>query len=90
MNIIVRRKLKDYEAWKKVVTQPDGQRKQHGSRGATVYRSAADPNEVFLVFEWDDAKDFNEYINRPEVKESLDRSGTSEFIEISESFWLAE
>ena len=90
MNLIIRRKLKDYAAWKKVVTVPDGVRKKYGSNGAIVYRSATDPNEVFLVFDWDDSKPYAEYVQLPDVKKSLEASGSTEVIEISESFHLAE
>ena len=51
MNIIVKRKLSDYEAWKKLVSEMDGVRQEYGSQGVTVYRNASDPNEVYLVFE---------------------------------------
>jgi quinol monooxygenase YgiN len=90
MNIIVKRKLKDYDAWKKIVSDLDGLRKEHGSKGATVYRSANDPNEVYLVFEWDEAKPYTSYFNLPQVQKALADTGTTEVITVSESFYLAE
>jgi quinol monooxygenase YgiN len=90
MKIMIKRKLKDYDAWKKVVSELDGVRKQHGSRGLTVYRSAGNPNEVYLIFDWDDAKPYTTYMNLPAVKKALADTGTVEIIEISESFHLAE
>jgi quinol monooxygenase YgiN len=90
MKIIIKRKLKDYAAWKKVVSELDGSRKSHGSRGATVYRSAKDPNEVYLVFDWEDAKPYMNYLNLPEVKKALADTGTFEVIEVSEFFDLEE
>jgi hypothetical protein len=56
----------------------------------TVYRGAADPNEVFLVFEWDDDKPYTDYMNLPEVPKALADTGTLEITEISEVFHLAE
>jgi quinol monooxygenase YgiN len=90
MHVIIRRKLKDYDSWKKAVSELDGLRKQYGSRGATVYRNTADPNEVFLVFDWDEAKPYTDYLQLPDVKRSLEASGTTEVFEIRESFHLAE
>lgn len=60
MFFIVKRKLKDYEAWKKVVGDNE-LRKARGSKGMTSYRSAKDPNEVYMVFEWDADKPYIDY-----------------------------
>ena len=90
MNIIIKRKLKDYASWKKVVSDLDGLRKEYGSKGMTVYRNAKDPNEVYLVFDWDDGKPYTNYLDLPEVKKALADTGTTEVIEVSESFDLEE
>ena len=90
MNIIVKRKLKDYNAWKKVVSDANEVRKQYGSKGMTVYRSASDPNEVYLLIEWDNSKPYMNYFNRSDVQESLAATGTTEIIEVRESFSLEE
>jgi heme-degrading monooxygenase HmoA len=90
MNIIIKRKLKDYDSWKKVVSELDGLRKQYGSKGGYAYRNASDPNEVYLLLEWDDAKPFANYYNLPEVKKAFENTGTTEVIQVSESFFLQE
>jgi quinol monooxygenase YgiN len=90
MYIIVRRKLKDYDSWKKVVADANQVRKEYGSKGGTVYRNAKDPDEVYLVFEWDDTKPYMNYFNRPDVQEALANTGTTEIIEVSESIYMEE
>jgi quinol monooxygenase YgiN len=90
MKIIMRRQLKDYDAWKEVVTQLDGLRAHYGSRGLTSYRNAADPNEVFLVFDWDDNKHYTKYLELPDVAAAIAATGDFEVIEISEVFDLPE
>jgi heme-degrading monooxygenase HmoA len=88
--VIIRRKLKDYERWKKVVSELDGTRRKYGSKGGTVYRAAKDPNDVILVFEWDDSKPYRRYFELPEVQKALDETGTTEIVEVRESFHLGE
>ena len=90
MQIIVRRKLRDYDAWKKLVSETDGVRREHGSRGGIAYRNGKDPNEVYLVFEWDDRKPYMSYFGRPDVQRALAETGTTEIIEVKESFRLEE
>lgn len=88
MKIIVKRVLKDYESWKKMVSTGNETRKAKGSMGGTVYRSAKNPNEVYLIFDWDDQKSYLEYFNLPEVQKALAESGTTEVIEVGDSFEL--
>ncbi len=90
MHVLIRRVLHDFDAWKKVVSELDGLRAQHGSRGLTAYRSAGNPNEVLLVFEWDDDKPYRAYLDLPEVQNALAATGTTEITEVSEVFHLAE
>jgi len=90
MKFIIKRELKDYDSWKKVVSNLDGLRKQYGSKGMTVYRSAKDPNEVYLVVEWEEGKPYTNYFNLPEVQKALADTGTIEVIEVGESFYLEE
>ncbi|MBI4093202.1 MAG: hypothetical protein HY420_04735 [Candidatus Kerfeldbacteria bacterium] len=90
MKIILRRKLKDYNAWKKMAQEKIELRRQYGSKGATIYRSVKDPNEVFVVFDWDDARSYKEYFERPDVRKFLADTEIipTEIHEVSESFSL--
>lgn len=90
MKLIIKRKLNDYDAWKKVVSNLDGLRKEYGSKGLTVHRNAADPNEVYLIFDWDDSKPYTNYTKLPEVQKAVADTGTMEIIEVSETFHLEE
>jgi len=88
MVVIVKRNLKDYDSWKQMVVDMNSVRKGYGSKGSTVYRNAEDPNEVYLVMEWDDHKSYHEYFNRPDVQKALAETGETMFIEVGESFRL--
>ena len=88
MKIIVKRNLKDYDSWKEVVSTGNQMRKEKGSKGVTVYRNAKDPNEVYLVLDWDDQKSYLDYFDLPEVQKALAETGTTEVVEVSETFNL--
>jgi quinol monooxygenase YgiN len=88
MKIIVKRYLKDYDSWKNLVSTRNEMRKEMGSKGATVYRSAKNPDVVYLIFDWDDQKSYLDYFNLPEVQKVLADTGTTEMIEVGESFNL--
>jgi quinol monooxygenase YgiN len=88
MNIIVKRTLKNYDEWKKVLSTLNEARKEKGSKGLIVYRNAKAPNEVYLVLKWDDQKPYMDYFNLPDVQKALADTGTTEIIEVSEIFHL--
>lgn len=88
MKIILKRNLKDYNSWKELVSTNNQIRKDMGSKGMTVHRSAKDLNEVYCVLDWDDQKSYLDYFNMPDVQKALAQSGTTEVIEIKESFDL--
>ena len=88
MKIIVKRNLKDYDSWKEMVSTGNEMRKEKGSKGISVYRSAKDPNEVYLVLDWDDQKSYLDFFNPPDVQKALAQTGTTDIIEVSESFHL--
>lgn len=88
MKILVKRNLKDYNSWKEMVSGNNELRKEKGSKGVSVYRSARDPNEVYLVFDWDDTKSYLDYFNLPDVQKVLEETGSTEVVEVSETFNL--
>jgi heme-degrading monooxygenase HmoA len=88
MKVILMRQLNDYDSWKERMAEFKDKRAEFGSKGVEIYRSVRDPNEVHLVFDWDDDKPFVDYFENPEVKKALDDSGTTEMVEISESFHI--
>jgi heme-degrading monooxygenase HmoA len=49
-------------------------RKQHGSRGAQVFRDPNDANRVWAVFDWD-AEEFKAYTATPEAQEVFKEGG---------------
>jgi hypothetical protein len=59
--------------WSVFTTAGAEKRREHGSRGARVFRSADDPNEVWLLFDWDRAE-FEGFLADPEVLPTM-RSG---------------
>jgi hypothetical protein len=51
-----------------------------------TFLNFSDPNEVYLISDWEDGKPYTSYSNLPEVKKELTDTGTTEVVEVSESF----
>jgi heme-degrading monooxygenase HmoA len=56
MFVMIRHKVHDYDAWKLVFDEHEDERQAAGSKGAHLFRSADDPNEVVITLTWDDAR----------------------------------
>ena len=51
--VIVKYKVADYARWKPIFDADGANRQAGGSKGGQLFRSADDPNEVIMLFEWD-------------------------------------
>ena len=49
-------------------------RKQHGSKGATVFRDPVENDRVWVIFDWDEAG-FKNFVSDPEVPAILQEAG---------------
>ena len=49
-------------------------RREHGSKGATVFRDPNEADRVWVLFDWD-AEGFQNYLNDPEVAPIIKAAG---------------
>jgi quinol monooxygenase YgiN len=68
-------KVEDFDRfWKTFSTKGAEKRKEHGSRGAQVWRDPNDADRIWVAFDWDEDQ-FKEYISAPEVQEIFKEGG---------------
>ena len=68
-------KVKDFDQFFKIfTTKGAAKRKEHGSRGATVYRDAEDPTRVYVIFDWDE-EGFKKFMADPEAPGIMSEAG---------------
>jgi len=51
--MIVHRVVDDYEAWKQRFEEQSHLRQAKGARGARRFRGIENPNEIFVIIDWD-------------------------------------
>ena len=54
--ILVNLRVKDYAKWRPFFDGMAANRKANGSRGGHLMRSKDNPNELAILFEWDDVE----------------------------------
>jgi heme-degrading monooxygenase HmoA len=85
-SLLIRQSVADYDAWSVVFAEQEIVRLANGSRGARIWRAAADPAEILVLLEWDDLERARLFVDSDDMQEAMRRAGV-----IGEpSFWFLE
>ena len=73
--ILATTKVEDFDRFLKVFsTKGAEKRKQHGSKGSTVFRDPSEADRVWVLFDWD-AEGWQSFVSDPEVPPILQEAG---------------
>jgi heme-degrading monooxygenase HmoA len=86
-NVIVRHKIRDWDTWKPIFDEHGATRKAAGSKGCRLFRSAGDPNEVILLFDWDSLENAKRFVESQDLREVMERAGV---VDIPDVYFLEE
>jgi hypothetical protein len=68
-------KIEDFDRfWRTFSTKGAEKRKQHGSKGAYVFRDPNDDRRVWVVFDWNEGG-FKNFVSDPDVPEIFEEGG---------------
>ena len=76
--ILIRHRVSDYEAWKRVFDDHSATRASHGSRGGRLFRNADDSSEVFMLLEVEDLDRVREFVASDDLREKMAEAGVSD------------
>ena len=76
--VLVRHKIEDYARWKPVFDGDASARQAGGCKGGHLFRNAQDPNELIVLFEWDDMQKLQQFVQSPQLQEKMQQSGVSD------------
>ena len=71
-------RVEDFDRWMKIFSTTSAvKRKQHGSKGAIVFRDPQETDRVWVIFDWDE-QGFKSFVSDPEVPPMLKEAGHKE------------
>ena len=73
--VLIIHKVEDYDKWKAVYDEDTANREDNGSNGAHVFRSADNPDEVMILFKWDDLDNARKFFRSKELKKKMQDGG---------------
>ena len=77
--VLVRTKAEDYNKWKTVFDEDSSNRKEKmGSKGGYLFGNADDPNELVILFEWDNMEKARQFVQSADLRQTIQRSGVSD------------
>jgi len=74
-HLLVHHKIEDYNKWKPAFDAHSSLRSEGGSQGGKVFRSANDPNELFVLLEWDSVENAQKFVQSDKTKEAMQEAG---------------
>lgn len=72
---LVHHKVEDYKTWKSVFDGHSSLRSEAGSQGGKIFRSANNPNELFVLLEWDNLANAQKFAQSDNIKEAMKNAG---------------
>ena len=80
--VLVKHKVKDYDKWKSIYDENITNPEDNGSKGAHVLRSVEDPNEVVILFEWDNLDNVRKFFESSNLRMRIQNSAVQDKPEI--------
>ena len=73
--ILVRHTVSDFATWKPSYDEHAAMRKDAGSKGGQVFRSADNPQEVVVLLEWDDLQNAKAFAASADLRAAMEQAG---------------
>ena len=85
-DLIIRQQVEEYSSWKAVFDQDMATRRACGSQGSRIFRNTTTPNELIILFTWDDLDRARLYFQADDLQ--IELAGATLFD--SPLFWFLE
>lgn len=73
--LIVQHKVQDYALWRKIFDDDEQTRKESGSTGFQVLKSASDPNDLTVIMDWSSVDAAKAFATSDSLKEKMKNAG---------------
>ena len=72
-HLMIRHRVDDYDAWKPRFDAQVWARRSFGASGCRIFINADDPQEVLILFDWDDHTRARLFVQADDLREALVR-----------------
>jgi hypothetical protein len=75
--LVVRHKVDDYAAWRKVYDELEPLRVRHGCTGQRAWQLDGNPNDVLITHDFPTAEDAGKFSGDPDLQAGMARAGVA-------------
>jgi hypothetical protein len=75
IQVLVHHEVNDYRSWRSVFDEAIDFRHLGGEQSCRVFRKSGDPNNLTLLFEWEDLDRAQRYMNSEELRDKMKQAG---------------
>ena len=75
--LLVRHTVEEYDRWKPVFDEHAPMRKDAGSKGGYIFRSADNPNEVVAIMEMEDLDRARQFVASDDLRQAMQKAGVT-------------
>lgn len=76
--LLVHHEVADYPAWKSVFDSSLDWRTHNGERSCRIFRGVQNPNDLTLLFEWENVEKARAFIASDELKNRMAKAGVKD------------
>ena len=87
IQVLVHHQVTDYQNWRAVFDSALDFRHAGGERACRVFRTAGNPNDLTLLFDWENMEKAKSYMNSDELHKKMKQAGV---VGVPEIHYLAE
>jgi len=75
IQVLVHHQVADYDNWRSVFDAALDFRHNGGECGCRIFRQAGNPNDLTLLFEWENMERAKRYLSSAELREKMRQAG---------------
>jgi len=75
--MMVHHQVSDFAKWKPFFDRDETRRKSGGSKGSQVFQNHENPNDVFILFEWDTLENAKKFGTSADLKKIMEQAGVT-------------
>jgi hypothetical protein len=73
--VFIKHKVEDFSKWKPGFDDHGSTRKEAGSKGGMLFRTLEDPNDLVIIFEWDNIENARKFTESEDLKKKMQEVG---------------
>jgi hypothetical protein len=73
--LLVHHKVQNYSTWRKIFDDHSKMRKDYGSTGYQVFKSASDPNDLTVIMDWPSVDEARSFATSDSLKNAMKNGG---------------